>query len=244
MKIKCLLLDDDSLSLYILKKHLESFENYEVVSTCHTPSEAFDMLSKHSIDLIFVDIHMPQINGLEFIKKLKKPPILIIVTSDPDFAVQGFELGVIDYLIKPIHLGRLAKSLNKVSRMLQNNETLKEYLNQQSEDHIFIKVDKKMIKIPIDEILYIESLKDYVSIKTVSKNYVTHYNLAAITRLLPEYLFMRIHRSYTIAINKVKAISKNCIEIDNKSIPIGRNYIKTVKGKIINGGVVNYLIKD
>lgn len=106
------------------------------------------------------------------------------------------------------------------------------------EDHIFIKVDKKMIKIYFEDILYIKSLKDYVIIKTDHKDYVTHYNLSAITRLLPEYLFIRIHRSYTIAINKIKAIDKNCIEIDDKSLPMGRNYIKKVKGKIINGVTV------
>ncbi|WP_106792217.1 LytTR family DNA-binding domain-containing protein [Aquimarina sp. Aq78] len=233
MKVKCLLIDDDPLAINILKKHLEYFEHFEVVFCCYNAVDAFDFIRKNTIDLIFVDIYMPMVNGLEFIKSIDNPPLIIITSSDEDYAVQGFELGVIDYLIKPISLKRLVKSLHKISRTLNNINKLSH--SSQLEDHIFIKVDKKMIKIYFEDILYIKSLKDYVIIKTNHKDYVTHYNLSAITRLLPEYLFIRIHRSYTIAINKIKAIDKNCIEIADKSLPIGRNYIKKVKGKIIDG---------
>jgi DNA-binding LytR/AlgR family response regulator len=233
MKVRCLLVDDDPLAINILKKHLEYFEHFEVVFCCNNAVDAFDFICKNSIDLVFVDIYMPLVNGLEFIKSIDNPPLIIITSSDEDYAVQGFELGVIDYLIKPISLKRLVKSLHKISRTLNNLN--KSSQTSQLEDHIFIKVDKKMIKIYFEDILYIKSLKDYVIIKTDHKDYVTHYNLSAITKLLPEYLFIRIHRSYTIAINKIKAIDKNCIEIDDKLLPMGRNYIKKVKGKIIDG---------
>ncbi|PKV50309.1 LytTR family two component transcriptional regulator [Aquimarina sp. MAR_2010_214] len=233
MKVKCLLVDDDPLAINILKKHLEYFEHFEVAFCCNNAVDAFDFIHKNSVDLIFVDIYMPMVNGLEFIKSIDNPPLIIITSSYEEYAVQGFELGVIDYLIKPISLKRLVKSLHKISRTLNN--TNKPSHTSQLEDHIFIKVDKKMIKIYFEDILYIKSLKDYVIVKTNHKDYVTHYNLSAITKLLPEYLFIRIHRSYTIAINKIKAIDKNCIEIDDKLLPIGRNYIKKVKGKIIDG---------
>ncbi|MBG6129047.1 DNA-binding LytR/AlgR family response regulator [Aquimarina sp. EL_43] len=236
MKVRCLLVDNDPLAISALKKHLAHFEHFEVVFVCNNAVDAFNFIRENSIDLVFVDIYTPMVNGLEFIKNIHNPPLIIITSSDEDYAVQGFELGVIDYLIKPISLKRLVKSLHKISRTL--NMVNKLPYTSSLEDHIFIKVDKKMIKIYFEDILYIKSLKDYVIIKTDHKDYVTHYNLSAITRLLPEYLFIRIHRSYTIAINKIKAIDKNCIEIDDKSLPMGRNYIKKVKGKIINGVTV------
>lgn len=236
MKVKCLLIDDDPLSINILKMHLDYFEHFEIVFSSDNAIDAFDYIYKNPVDLVFVDIYMPLVNGIDFIKSLENPPLIIITSSNEDYAVQGFELGVIDYLIKPISLKRLVKSVHKVSKVISNNMTKPSYTYAlESEDHIFIKVDKKMIKIYFEDILYIKSLKDYVIIKTGNKNYVTHYNLSAITKLLPEYLFIRIHRSYTIAINKIKAIDKNCIEIDDTLLPIGRNYLKKVKNTILNG---------
>lgn len=238
MKIKCLLVDDDPLSILILKKQLDHFEGFEIISICNNAVDAFNFIRKNTIDLVFVDIRMPIVNGIDFIKGLQtSPPFIIITSSCKDYAVEGFELGVLDYLVKPICIKRLVKSLHKVSRIFNISKNSSNISKDQiePEDHIFIKVNKKMIKIYYDDILYIESLKDYVIIKTLYKDYVTHYNLAAITKLLPGHLFIRIHRSYTIAIDKVEAIEKNSIEINNNLLPMGRNYIKEAKDVIING---------
>ncbi|WP_108870096.1 LytR/AlgR family response regulator transcription factor [Aquimarina aquimarini] len=235
MKVKCLLIDDDPLAINIIKKHLNYFENFEVTAMCSNAVDAFDFIRKNSIDLVFVDINMPIVNGIEFIKSLQNPPLIIITSSDEKYAVQGFELGVVDYLIKPISIKRLVKSLHKTSKILNNINKPSLLSDLESEDHIFIKVDKKMIKVYYNDIFYIESLKDYVIIKTAHKDYVTHYNLSAITKLIPKYLFTRIHRSYTVAIGKVKAIDKNCVEVNGELLPMGRNYIKEAKYKIING---------
>ncbi|WP_103070074.1 LytR/AlgR family response regulator transcription factor [Aquimarina sediminis] len=235
MKVKCLLIDDDPLAINIIKNHLEYFERFEVVFTCNNAIDAFDFINNNPIDLVFVDICLPIVNGIEFIKSLNNPPLIIITTSSQDYAVQGFELDVVDYLIKPISIKRLVKSLHKTSKILNHANKSSQISTPEFEDHIFIKVDKKMIKVYFEDILYIKSLKDYVIIKTNYKDYVTHYNLSAITRLLPMHFFIRIHRSYTIALNKIKAIDKNCIEIDDILLPIGRNYLKEVKNKIING---------
>ncbi len=239
MKTKCAILDDDPLAIKIIQKHLECFEHFEVIHSCNNAIDAFEFVHNNSVHLIFVDINMPMVNGIDFIKSLQNPPLIIITTSDHEYAVEGFELDVVDYLIKPISLNRLMKSLHKVSRLLSLTNKQEDTLHREVEDHIFVKVDKKMIKIFFEDILYIESLKDYVIIKTPAAKYITHYNLSAITRLLPDDLFMRIHRSYTIAINKIKAINKNCVEINNKSLPMGRNYIKEVKCKIMNGATTN-----
>lgn len=238
MKIKCLLVDDDPLSIQILKKHLDYFDDFEIISVCNNAVDAFNFICKNTIDLVFVDICMPIVSGIDFIKGLQSsPPIIIITSSCEDYAVEGFELGVLDYLVKPVYIKRLVKSLHKASRVFnisKNTTTISE--NQtEPEDHIFIKVNKKMIKIYYDDILYIESLKDYVIVKTKYGDYVTHYNLAGITKLLPNNLFIRIHRSYTIAIHKVEAIDKNNIEINNNLLPMGRNYMKGAKDIIING---------
>lgn len=242
MKIKCLIVDDEPLAVKIIEKHLEKFEKYEIVKTCNNPIDAFDVLSKEHIDLIFLDINMPKLNGIEFIKNLNKPPLIIITSAYREYAVECFELNVIDYLVKPIYLQRLMKALNKISRLMLQKGTseigsTKLYSKVGSQDHFFVKVNKKMVKIYFKDILYIESLKDYVSIKTIYDDYVTHYNLLAMTKLIPKQDFMRIHRSYTISLHKVEAIDGNCVQIENKMIPIGRNYVKEVKAKILNGCV-------
>ncbi|TYP99736.1 LytTR family two component transcriptional regulator [Tenacibaculum adriaticum] len=235
MKIQCLIVDDEPLAINVLKKHLESFDNFNVSHTCNNPIEAFNILSKNQIQLIFIDINMPKLNGIEFIKSLSNPPLIIITTAYREFAVEGFELDVTDYLVKPIALKRIMKSLNKVSKLLNSKNGSQEVNQEQviNNNYFFIKVDKKMIKIFYDDILYIKSLKDYVSIKTIYDDYITHYNLLAITKLLPNNQFIRIHRSFTIAINKVMAIDGNCIHIGDKRLPIGRNFVKEVKDKIL-----------
>ncbi len=243
MKIKCLIIDDEPLALTIIKKHLENFDDFEVIHACNNPVEAFNLLAHESIDLVFLDINMPRLNGIEFIQNLTTSPYIIITTAYREYAVEGFEHDVIDYLVKPISLKRLMKALNKVSRQVNlkaeslKNGKLKTLGTSKRTSHFFVKVNKKMVKIHFDDILYIESLKDYVSIKTIHNDYITHYNLSAITKLVPEYEFMRIHRSYTISLNKVNAIEGNCVQIHDKMVPIGRNYVKEVKGKILNGFV-------
>ncbi|MBQ4822719.1 LytTR family DNA-binding domain-containing protein [Aquimarina sp. MMG016] len=243
MKIKCLIVDDEPLAVKIIEKHLEKFEKYEVVKTCDNPIEAFDVLSKEDIDLIFLDINMPKLNGIEFIKNLSSSPFIIITSAYREYAVECYELNVLDYLIKPIYLQRLMKALNRVSRSISTKSDSFKIVSAISgskthtKDYFFVKVNKKMVKIYFKDILYIESLKDYVSIKTIYDDYVTHCNLLAMTKLIPKQDFMRIHRSYTISLHKVEAIDGNCVQIENKMIPIGRNYVKEVKTKILNGFV-------
>lgn len=240
-KIKYLIIDDEPLATKVIKKHLEDFDEFELIASCNNPIEAFNLLAKDDIDLIFLDINMPKLNGLEFIKSLENPPFIIITTAYREYAVESFALDVVDYLVKPIALKRLMKALQKVSRLQSlKHDTFEGYTKVPlltENDHFFVKVDKRMVKIYFDDILYIESLKDYVSIKTIYEDYITHYNLLAVTKLLPQHKFMRIHRSYTIALNKVGAIDGNCIYIKDKKIPIGRSYIKETKGKILNGVV-------
>lgn len=237
MTLKCLIVDDEPLAINVIRKHLEQFEGFELVGACQNAVEAFSIMTENQIDLIFLDINMPKLNGIDFLKSLENAPAIIVTTAYREYAVESFELDVVDYLVKPIAFPRFMKALHKVNRQLNDerpvplNTDAGAYDNQN--DFIFLKVDKKMIKVLFSEILFIESLKDYVRVKTIYEDLITHYNLSAITALLPERSFMRIHRSYTISINQVKAVEGNCVEIGGKLLPIGRNFVKEVKDRIL-----------
>jgi len=237
MKIRCQIIDDQPLAINVIKKFLEQFQHADMVSSCEHAMDAFDYISENPVDLIFLDINMPILNGLDFLKSLKNPPLVIITSAYRDYAVEGFELNVLDYLVKPISFQRFLKAMDKAnSAMREKNTAIQPVINnpESTKSFVFLKVDKKMVKVYLDEILYIESLKDYVRIRTVYEDLITHQNLNGMARILPAENFIRIHKSYTISVDKVKSIEGNCVEIASKLIPIGRNYRKEVKGIIMN----------
>ena len=224
MKIRCQIVDDEPLAINVIKKFLEQFQYTEIVSTCENALEAFSYISEKQVDLLFLDINMPTINGLDFLKSLKEPPMVIITSAYRDYAVDGFELNVLDYLVKPISFQRFLKAMDKanIAMKLKHGSQIDRSVNsgiESSKSFIFLKVDKKMVKIYLDEILYIESLKDYVKIRTVYEDLITHQNLNGMSKILPSDSFIRIHKSYTISVDKVKSIEGNCVEIANKLIP-------------------------
>jgi DNA-binding LytR/AlgR family response regulator len=236
MKIRCQIVDDEPLAINVIKKFLEPLHYAEIVSSCENAMDAFGYISENPVDLLFLDINMPTLNGLDFLKSLKEPPLAIITSAYRDYAVDGFELNVLDYLVKPISFQRFLKAMDKANTAMRE----KYAINQQvvtspdsSKSFIFLKVDKKMVKIYLDEILYIESLKDYVRIRTVYEDLVTHQNLNGMAKILPSDSFIRIHKSYTISVDKVKSIEGNCVEIASKLLPIGRNFRKEVKEHLL-----------
>jgi len=242
MKIRCQIVDDEPLAINVIKKFLEKFQHTEVVSTCENAMDAFGYISEQPVDLLFLDINMPTLNGLDFLKSLKQPPLVIITSAYRDYAVDGFELNVLDYLVKPISFQRFLKAMDKANTALKEKKGIGisqplVTANDGSKSFIFLKVDKKMVKIYLDEILYIESLKDYVRIRTVYEDLITHQNLNGMAKLLPADNFIRIHKSYTISVDKVKSIEGNCVEIASKLLPIGRNYRKEVKEHIFKANV-------
>lgn len=229
MKIKCLIVDDEPLAINVIKNHLTAFDDLEVMGSCGDAVEAFNFIKAQPADLIFLDINMPELNGMEFIRSLEKPPLVIITTAYREYAVEGFELNVFDYLVKPISFPRFVKAVDKVLEHFQ----IKGSKGSDENDYIFIKVDKKIVKVYYNDILYVESLKDYVRVVTKTENHITHQNLGTFTASLPETQFIRIHRSYTISLDKIKALDGNDIEITNKKIPIGRNYQAEIKKRIL-----------
>ncbi|MGK0253862.1 MAG: DNA-binding LytR/AlgR family response regulator [Mariniflexile sp.] len=233
MKIKCVIIDDEQLAISVIESHLKNFDPFEVVGTFNNPLKAYGALEKEKVDVIFLDINMPQMTGFSFIENLNSKPLIVITTAYREYAVKSFELNVLDYLVKPIPFDRFLKTINKVYQQLYNNSSSADTSLKQ-EPHIFLKVDKKLLKINLNDILYVESLKDYIKVITKIGDYVVHKSLTAITEELPLSNFLRVHRSYTISINKISAIEGNTIEIANKRIPIGRNYIKQTKERILN----------
>lgn len=233
MKIKCLIIDDEPLAISVIEDHLKNFDHIEIVETFNNPLKAYRVLEQEKIDVIFLDINMPQMTGFSFIENLSYKPLIVITTAYREYAVKSFELDVLDYLVKPIPFNRFLKTVNKIYQQVYlANSTADASLQQ--EPHIFLKVNKKLIKINLNDILYIESLKDYIKVITSLGDYVVHKSLSAITEELPQSNFMRIHRSYTISINKVVALDGNTVEISNRKIPIGRNYLKQTKERIFN----------
>ncbi|WDF60774.1 LytTR family DNA-binding domain-containing protein [Flavobacterium sp. KACC 22758] len=237
MRIKCLIIDDEPLAINVIKNYLEPLENFEVINTFSNPIEGLNFLKNNKVDVIFLDINMPVLDGINFIKSLENPPLLVITSAYSQFAIETYELDVLDYLVKPIEFPRLMKTLNKISKRLENKAASPQESNPDS-PFIFVKIDKKrMKKIFFNEILVIESLKDYLKINTTTGKYIIHSTLSDFTDLLPEKNFLRIHRSYTIAIDKIDAVEGNSIEIEGLRYVIGRSYIDHVKQRILNSSI-------
>lgn len=232
MKIKCAIIDDEPLAIKVLLNYFENFSDFEIIGTFNNSLDGLEFINSNSVDAVFLDINMPMMTGFELIKLLEYKPRIIITTAFREFAAESYDLEVLDYLVKPIPLPRFIKCIHKIEaeHNLKNNIKTE---NHRVEPHIFIKVDKKMVKINIDEILFIEGMKEYIKVVTPEKTYITHKSLTSLTDELPAERFMRIHKSYTIALNKVKSIEGNRIQIASYTIPIGRNYSKEVKIKIL-----------
>ena len=234
MKVKCVIIDDEPLAIKVVENHLKEFQNFEVIATFNNPIEALPLLEKSEVDVLFLDINMPKMNGLDFAKSLNSNTSIIITTAYREYAVESYDLNVLDYLVKPIPFNRFLKSINKVNQQYFLKKEVKQKEDTiNNESFMFLKVDKKLVKINFDELLYIESLKDYIKVFTLSQTYLVHKSLTSITEELPDN-FIRIHRSFTIAIDKVKSVEGNLVEIADTRIPIGRKYVNHARRIILN----------
>ena len=232
MIINCLIIDDEPLAINVIKNHIKEIDNINVIDTFNSAIDALNFMKSNTVDLLFLDINMPLLDGLDFIKSLDKKPMIIITTAYSEYAIKTYELEVLDYLMKPISFPRFLKAVNRAFKELNSNLTSN--LKVAKRAHIFIKVDKKkMQKIYLDEILIIESLRDYLKITTISNKYIIHSTLSSFTEKLPSNNFIRIHRSFTIAIDKIEAVQGNSVEIDGIKYVIGRSYIEHVKNRIL-----------
>lgn len=226
--INCLLVDDEPLAMDIIASYLEKVSGFEVVAKCKNALEAFEVLQKQEIDLIFLDIQMPQLNGIEFVKTLTNPPKIIFTTAYRDYAIEGFELDAIDYLLKPISFGRFMKAINKIQRkpVVETVAPPEQItVSSNTDPFLYIKMDKRILKVYLEDIVYVESQKDYVRIVLENdEDVVTKQKISYLEQRLPSGQFLRIHRSYIVAVNKITAFSSINIEINEIELPIGRSY--------------------
>lgn len=224
MKIKCLLVDDEPIAQDIIESYINRVEVLELAGKCYSAIDAFNILQTKKIDLVFLDIEMPQLSGLNLLRTLPDPPKTVITSAYPEYALEGYELDVLDYLIKPISFERFMKTVGKV---LKNSPGASPASLAQAapEDHfIFAKEERKLVKIFLKDILYLESLKDYVKIKTLTRQVITRHTITYYEQLLPKEQFIRIHRSFIVPMAKIETITENKIEAGGQSIAIGPSY--------------------
>jgi DNA-binding LytR/AlgR family response regulator len=228
--INTIIVDDEPLALDVLETYIEKIPEINLVKRCTNAFEANEALKSHEIDLMFLDIQMPQLTGIDFLKTLSDPPLVIFTTAYPNYAIEGYELNATDYLLKPISLERFMKACNKTIELieLKRKENAWHVELGGAEDFIFVKADKKFVKVKYSEVLYIEGLKDYVIIRTEKGRVITLQTMKSLEDKLPPRLFRRIHRSYIVNLDKVDAIQGNMVEMTEKGqpkhLPIGKNY--------------------
>jgi DNA-binding LytR/AlgR family response regulator len=233
-KIYCLAVDDEPPALDVLKKYISAVPSLELVAICNNAVEALTILQQQNIDLIFLDIQMPELLGTDMLRTIKRPPKVIFTTAYRKFAIEGFELDAVDYLLKPISFERFLKAVNKVMETsLQTTTTIVPEVKPSSlEGSISLRADRKNLKIPIAEILYIESLKDYIKVVTATRTIVTKQPISSIEEMLPKDHFLRIHRSYIVALHKIETYTTELIGIGKQEFPISRMYRLEV-GKVL-----------
>jgi DNA-binding LytR/AlgR family response regulator len=229
--LRCLIVDDEPLAIDVIENYLRRMDNIEI-RRCENPIDAFQLLQSEKFDLIFLDIEMPILTGLDFLKAVKDPPGIIITTAYRDYAVEGFEFEVLDYLVKPISFPRFMKAFERAMKSYPATRKTGEDSLPVENEYLFLKVDRKFIKVYTNDILYIESLKDYIRVTTKANSWISYESLTAITEKLSPEKFMRVHRSFTVAMDKINAIEGNCIEIEGKPIPISREHKQDVLNKI------------
>ncbi len=231
MNLKCIIIDDEPLAINVIKNHLSHFENVDIAATFTNAVQGLNFIENNEVDLVFLDINMPLLDGFSLLKNLKKSPMVVITTAYVEYAVKSYEFEVIDYLVKPIGFPRFLKAMNKVSNYRAVEKTREP---QPENPYIFIKIDKKIMKkVYLSDIKIIESLKDYIRIITTTGKFIVHQTLSSFTEGLPDDRFIRIHRSFTVSIDKINSIEGNTIEIDGRKYKIGRSYLSKVKEVVL-----------
>lgn len=226
---QCIIVEDEPLAAEVLEDYTRQVPFLKWVATCGDALYAMELLQKQKIDLIFLDIHLPRLKGFDFIKTLKNPPHIIITSAYHEYALQGYEYNVIDYLLKPVEFSRFLAAVNKIQ---QFSAITHPATPENEAAYLYFNVSKKKVKVMLDDILYIESLKEYVRIVTRHKTILTKFQLGQIEELLTRNNFIRIHRSFIVARNKIEAFSATDVEIAGKQIPIGRSYKELVQSLI------------
>ena len=225
MKTRCLIVDDEPLAIEIIESYLDQFEDFEIIDRCNNAIRALKIMEEETIDLLFLDIQMPKITGIEFLRSLKNPPKVIFTTAHIDYAIESYEFDVVDYLVKPIPFDRFFKAINKFKSQVKSTASIS--ISQKPDTvqkHIYVRANKKNYRVIFDDILYVDSIKDYVRIHFSDTSLLVKTTLTSFQGLLPKDQFIRVHRSYLVNIHVISAHTYNDIEIGSIEIPIGTSY--------------------
>jgi DNA-binding LytR/AlgR family response regulator len=238
MKVRVLIVDDESPATELLASYVTRIEDFEIIGICHNALDAFTFLQKNPVDLVFLDIQMPRMSGLELVRSLPEKPAVIFTTAYREYGVDGFELDALDYLVKPITFDRFLKAIAKFNQQV----VMKKGIDQTHENNAFdkaymyFKVNRDLVKIYLKDIVYIESIRDYVKIITDNRSIITYQRISFMEEKLPEHKFLRIHKSYIVALDKITGFSNDCVSAGTFSLPVGRSY-KPKFMQYIEGGV-------
>jgi two-component system response regulator LytT len=232
--ISCIIVEDEPPAIKVLKRYAEKMGELDIVGIYQNPLEALQELRQTEVDLLFLDINLPDLNGIELLKSLKKPPKVIFTTAYSEFALEGFELQITDFLLKPYSFDRFVKAIQKVLQEIETEKKLQEWSAAKESDVLVIKADRKIYRLPFEEVLLLQAYGDYVKIQTTNKQLVPKETLNKLEKLLPEDQFIRIHRSYIIALSKVEYVEGNMVHIGDKNIPVGKSFreefLKRIQG--------------
>ena len=230
--IKCIIVDDEKLAQEVIQNHLLRINSLQLLGTYRNAHEAMAALEQGAVDLMFLDIRMPGMTGLDFLQTLQQPPLVIITTAYAEYAVKSYELNVIDYLLKPISFERFSKAVDKINARSVNSPANASTLP----DHIFIRSNSKFFKVNFSEIIYVQGMKDYLKIHTAEHTLITHQAMNEMEKLLPRAKFMRVHKSYIVALEHIRSIYGNAVELAGATVPIGISYkdhvMRMVSGQI------------
>jgi DNA-binding LytR/AlgR family response regulator len=232
MKISCLIVDDEPLAIRVLKKYVRRVPHLELAGSCGDAIEAGEFLQNQPVDLLLLDIHMPGLSGISFLKTLSDPPLVIFTTAYPEYAVEGFELEAQDFLVKPIAFERFLKAINKATQYLETRRRLEHLDNAPLPQHLLVKADRKLYKIDYEDLLYFQAYGDYVKIVTREGTIAPKMTLKEMEEKLPASLFVQVHRSYIVALDAIQYIEGNHLHIRQTIIPIGQHYREGLLSKL------------
>jgi DNA-binding LytR/AlgR family response regulator len=231
MNITCIIIDDEPLARKGLKEYVTDVDFLNLIDEFDNPLKAAELISRGEVQLLFLDIQMPKITGLDFFKTLQNAPPVIFTTAYPQYALEGFEVNALDYLVKPVSFDRFFKAVLKAKEFYEVRDTNRK--ETESSDYFFIKADNKLVKILFDEVLYVEALQNYVTIHTAARKYMTYLTFKSVEDYLPTDKFLKVHKSYIVAASKIDSIEGNDIRIGQQHIPISRNQKDEVMDKLL-----------
>jgi len=232
MKLRCLIVEDEPPAMEIMQAYVHDCPQLDLVKPCADAFSASEVMQQEQVDLIFLDINLPRLSGLSFLKTLHHPPLVIFTTAYPEYAVAGFEADAIDYLVKPFSFDRFLKAVNKAIEKFRANQTAEKTPPENYRNFILLRADKKTYRVKYSEILYIEAIGDYLKVVLAGKNLVIHETIKGLLDQLPPGLFLRVHKSYVVAVDRINYIEGNQLQAGNSLIPIGRSYKEEVEKKL------------